>query len=77
MLNTINIAKCIQEAHHIGYTKFYNVCTTGDFHSVPWGAVDWVSATLVGGFVLTMAAAVTGLLSLMAVSFYKDIRGYV
>lgn len=74
MLNTINIAKCIQEAHHIGYTKFYNVCTTGDFHSVPWGAIDWIGAALVGGVMVAMAMVVTGLIGLVATSFYKECR---
>lgn len=75
MINTINMARCIQEAHHVGYTKFYNVCTTtGDFTSVPWGSLDWAGFVLFGGFMAVVTAAMTATIAAMAYSLYQEFR---
>ncbi len=39
----LNAAHCIQSSNHIGYTKFYNICTKA-ITDVPWGSADWTLA---------------------------------
>ena len=60
-----NLAKCIQEIHHIGSTTYVNICS-GAEKTVPWGSRDWVFCLFIGGLL-------GGALLVVIFLFYKMI----
>lgn len=42
--HNINLAMCLKEQRNLGETIVHNVCT-GQVYSVPWGNIEWFSAS--------------------------------
>lgn len=56
--HNVNLAQCLVNATHWGFTRVHNVCS-GVVHDVPWGAMDYLG-------VLALIAFGLGFLSLIA-----------
>jgi hypothetical protein len=71
-----NYSACLKEAHYVGNTTFYNVCT--DTHSVvPWGGMDWMGSILgmaFGGLVAVLVVgAVVGFVTMVIKETYASV----
>lgn len=55
MIDTLNAAACLRNAHYLGFTRIYNICT-GAVNDVPWGSADWLIGVV---FLLALLACLT------------------
>lgn len=65
----LNSAECIRTAAHWGLTRTHNICS-GAVSDVPWGALDYAGAILIGGFAAFAVAIMLAMVVMMFIVIF-------
>ena len=66
---------CIQTIKDIGSTTYIDVCADRILRTVPWGAMDWLTMTLITGCAIGITA-MFGVMIYMATDVWRhDLHG--
>lgn len=64
MMIALDKAECIKRAMHLGFSRYYNICT-GTTTDVPWGAMDWLVGFGIGAMMFALVGLIIALLIML------------